>query len=144
MKSTPVIENGGTSCTLIFGSGAESGTAYGLPPCFLQVLQRCSNFLTYCRPVGIQKDCLSAARVEPTPAWERRTCVLYTISSVRWLFCGSKYGNLASSLRGALWILPPQRKIPASSRNNLNCLTRGSVLALGRPGLGCALASSFG
>ena len=70
MKSTPVMENDGTSC---IGSDAESRTAYGLPPCLLQVLQFHSNFFTYWHPVVIQNDCLSAARVEPTPAWERRT-----------------------------------------------------------------------
>ena len=29
-----VMVNGDTSCTLTFGSGAHSGVAYGLPPCF--------------------------------------------------------------------------------------------------------------
>ena len=76
MKSTPVIENGSTSCTLIFGSGAASGTTCGLLPCFLQTVQRCNSFFIYWRLIGIQKDCLSADKVDPTPTWEERICTL--------------------------------------------------------------------
>ena len=49
-----VTVNGGRSCSLCYGSGAGSGVGYGLPPCFLHVVQRCSRVLTYCLAVGIQ------------------------------------------------------------------------------------------
>ena len=47
MKSTLVMENSDTSCTLIFGSSADSGAAYGLPPCLLQIVHCHNSFLTY-------------------------------------------------------------------------------------------------
>jgi len=82
VKSTQVIENGGTSCTLTFGSGGDSGAAYGLPACLLQIVHQRSNFLTYWQPDGIQNDCLTAVRVEPIPAWKIRACTWLTISAV--------------------------------------------------------------
>jgi len=72
VKSMPVMENGGTSRTLIFGSGRDLGVAYGLPLCLLQTVQQHSSFLAY---EGIQKNCLMVVKVDSTPAWESKTCI---------------------------------------------------------------------
>ena len=47
---------------------------------------------------------------------------------MNWCFGGSRYGNLANWLIGALWILPPQQINPALSKNNYSCLTSGKRL----------------
>ena len=47
VKSTPVMESSGTFCTLIFGSGADSGAAYGIHQCLLQIVHCRNSFLTY-------------------------------------------------------------------------------------------------
>ena len=47
-----------------------------------------------------------------------------------WCLGGSRYGNFASWLIGALWILPPQRMYLSLSKKRRNCLTRGKRLVV--------------
>ena len=48
-----------------------------------------------------------------------------TISFVKWYFKGNKYGNFASSDSGMLWIHQPHLISWSSSKNSLNCRTKG-------------------
>ena len=112
VKSTPVTVKEVMSRVLTSESGAGSGAGNGLPQCLLQTTQWRSNALVYCRVVGIQYVWWIAVKVLFVLAWKSLAWILWITSDVNWCFGGSRYGNLASWLIGALWILPPQRINP--------------------------------
>lgn len=125
VKSTPVTVKGADFWTRSLGRGAGSGALKATPSNFLQVTHDRSNLRTYWRMQVIQKVCRSAVTVALTPECSCFLWVSYTMSVVRGCSFGNRNGNLVTSLRLALWILPPQRRNPSSSRNSRSCHTTG-------------------
>ena len=130
VKSTPVMVNGATSLRWSLGNSAGSGAEYGLPWWHLQIVQWRRSRLMHCQPEGTQYCCLSAVRAMFTPPWKSELWSEYMSNFVKPCFGGRRCGNLALSLRGALWIRPPHLRRPSSSRKRRSCLTKVGALLL--------------